>query len=180
MSRIPKDFVSFSVHVEDNVVKRFDLKLMDEFAIAQIPVSYTESLPRRFETRRLCREKICCEFSMRYSRLDSSKDALRYFYKLAMSSAREKHIDDKSKELYCAVIACTTDSSSTTCGKRFQPSDALVSSVRFMEVSINMIIELETTQNDYLVMPSNVLFSLLPLDTSQFTFERSAVYSADA
>jgi Vanin C-terminal domain len=166
------------MHIEDNVVKRFDMKQMDEFAVAHSPVAFAEHLPRRFEIRRLCREKMCCEFSMRYSRSDGPKEALRYFYKLAVSSGKNKQIDDSSKEFYCAVVACTSESSAS-CGKRFQPSDTLVPSLHFSEIKINMIIELETAENDYLVMPSSVDFSLLPLDTSQFSFERSAVYTSD-
>lgn len=165
------------MHVADNVVKRYDLKQMDEFGVTQIPVSYTEAMPRGRAVRRVCKEKICCEFSMRHtSRNEAVKDKKRYVYKLTTFSGREKHIDAHSKELYCAVVACTTDSP-TTCGKRFQPSEALVASVRFMEIKINMIVELETMENDYLVMPTNVDFSILPLDASQFSFERSAVYA---
>lgn len=163
------------MHISDNVVKRYSLKQMDELFITQIPVSYAESLPSKWETRRLCRDKICCEFSVRYRRNDVAKDKLRYIYKLTAFSGTEKHIDESSKEMYCAVVACTTDSTST-CGKRFQPSDALVPSIKFKEIKINMIVELEATQNDYLVMPSNVDFSILPLDSSQYSFERSAVY----
>lgn len=167
------------MHIDDNVVKHYDLKQMDEFAVTQSPVAFAENLPRRFETRRLCRGKMCCEFSMRYLRSDGPREALRYFYKLAVSSGqRDRQIDDNSKEFYCAVVACTSEASSS-CGKRFQPSDTLVPSLHFSEIRINMIIELETAENDYLVMPSSVLFSLLPLDTSQFGFERSAVYSSN-
>lgn len=101
---------------------------------------------------------------------------MSYIYKLTAFSGREKYIDEHSRELYCAVVACTTDSTST-CGKRFQPSDALVPSMKFSHIKINMIVELETVENDYLVMPTTVDFSMLPLDLSQYTFERSAVYS---
>lgn len=151
---------------------------MDELFITHIPVPLVESLPnRKQEVRRMCKEKICCEFSMTFHSFDeTSKDALRYIYKLAAFSGREKYIDEKSKEVYCAVVACTSDSASS-CGKRFQPSDAVVSSIRFMKVEINMIVELETTQNDYLVMPTNVDFSILPLQSNQFTFKRSPVYN---
>lgn len=150
---------------------------MDELFITQIPVSYTEMLPSRWEVRRLCKDKICCEFSMRYVRVDvEEKDKLKYVYKLTISSAKEKHIDEKSKELYCAIVTCTSDSS-TSCGKRFQPSDNVIPSIRFSEIKINMMVELETSQNDYLVMPTNVDFSVLPLDTNSFSFERSTVYS---
>jgi Vanin C-terminal domain len=113
---------------------------------------------------------------MRYVKYDVSKDKSKYTYKLAAFSGKEKYMDQQSKELYCAVVACTTESSSS-CGKRFQPSDALVPSIKFMEIQIKMTIELETTQNDYLAMPTNVDFSILPLDTSQYRFERSSVYS---
>lgn len=164
------------MHIEDNVVKRYNQKQMDELFITHIPVSYTESLPGQWEKRRLCKDKICCEFSLRYLSHDTEKDKLQYFYKLTAFSGREKYIDEKSKELYCAIVACTTDSS-TTCGKRFQPSDNLVPSTKFSVIEIKMIVELEATQNDYLVMPTNVDFSILPLPSHKYSFDRSAVYT---
>lgn len=167
----------YSAHTLDNVVQRYNLKQMDELFITQIPVSYTESLPTRDgEVRRVCKDKICCEFSMTFHSYDDTpKDKLRYLYKLTAFSGREKYIDEKSKELYCAVVACSMNSADT-CGKRFQPSDDVVPSIKFKKIKINMIVELETTQNDYLVMPTNVDMSILPLQTGQFSFERSSVY----
>lgn len=151
---------------------------MDELLVSQIPVSYTEMLPSKREVRRLCRDKICCEFSMRFKSLDSGKDQLKYIYKLTIFSGRERQMDETSKEVYCAVVSCTRDSSSS-CGKRFLPSDNVVPAINFEEITIKMTVELETTQNDYLVMPSNVDFEILPLDTSHYSFERSHVYSHD-
>lgn len=148
---------------------------MDELFITQIPVAYAEMLPSKWDVRRLCKDKICCEFSMKYQRYEKTADKSMYTYKLTIFSGREKHIDVNSKELYCAVVACTTDSTST-CGKRFQPSDNLVPSIKFQRIKINMMVKLETAQNDYLVMPSSVDFSILPLDSTQFTFDRSQVY----
>lgn len=124
----------------------------------------------------MCRGKMCCEFSIKYVKHDVTKDKTKYVYKLTAFSGKEKNMDEQSKELYCAVVACTTESAAS-CGKRFQPSDALVPSIKFMEIKIRMIVELEATQNDYLAMPTNVDFSLLPLDSSQYDFQRSSVYS---
>lgn len=164
------------------MVKRYNLKQLDELFITQIPLSYTETLPRssssKWDVRRLCKDKICCEFSMKYVKYDVSKDKSKYVYKLTAFSGKEKFMDEQSKELYCAVVACTTDST-TSCGKRFQPSDALVPSIKFSQIKIKMIVELKATQNDYLAMPTNVDFSMLPLDTSQYGFARSSVYSAN-
>lgn len=112
---------------------------------------------------------------MRYVKYDAGKDKLRYTYKLTVFAGKEKFIDEHSKEIYCAVVACTSDSTSS-CGKRFQTSDRLAPSVNFAEIKINMIVELETTENDYLVMPSSVDFTILPLSPQQFSFERSDVY----
>lgn len=162
------------------MVQRYNLKQLDELFITQIPVSYTEQLPSSGmrNVRRMCKDKICCEFSMRYKKYDVSKDKSKFVYKLTAFSGREKFIDEQSKELYCAVIACTTDASAS-CGKRFQPSDGLVASLKFIEIKIKMTVELEATQNDYLAMPTNVDFSILPLDVSQYAFERSSVYSVN-
>lgn len=113
---------------------------------------------------------------LRFDATEATKDKLRYIYKLTAFSGKEKYIDSKSKELYCALVACTTLSTSS-CGKRFQPSDDVVPSIKFMEIKINMIVELETMQNDYLLMPTSVDFSILPLGSNEFTFQRSAVYS---
>lgn len=167
------------MQVADNVVRRFNLRQMDEFLVTNIPVSYVESLPNRaWQVQRMCRDKLCCEFSMAYQRLADNgavEDSSRYFYKLTSSSGREKLIDEQSKELYCAVVACTTDKASS-CGKRFQPGDGVEPSLKFKEITINMIVELETNQNDYLVMPTSVDFSMLPLDTSKVNFARSSIF----
>jgi hypothetical protein len=104
LSRIPKDIDTFSMRISDNVVKRYNLKQLDELFITQIPVPYTEGLPTssKWDVRRLCKEKICCEFSMRYTKHEVSKDKSKYVYKLTAFSGREKFIDPQSKELYCA------------------------------------------------------------------------------
>lgn len=104
LSRIPKEIDTFSMQVADNVVRRYDIKQLDELFITQIPVSYTETLPSssKWDVRRLCKDKICCEFSMRYTKHEVSKDKSKYIYKLTASSGTEKFIDPQSKELYCA------------------------------------------------------------------------------
>lgn len=104
LSRIPKDIDTFSMHITENVVKRYSLKQLDEIFISQVPVKYTETLPssRKWDVRRLCKDKICCEFSMRYTKYEVSKDKSKYVYKLTAFSGREEFIDSQSKELYCA------------------------------------------------------------------------------
>lgn len=113
---------------------------------------------------------------MRFKSLDAAEDQLKYLYKLTIFSGKERQMDETSKEVYCAVVSCTRDSSSS-CGKRFQPSDNVVPSIVFEEIKIKMTVELEAAQNDYLVMPSNVDFEILPLDTSHFSFERGRLYT---
>lgn len=110
---------------------------------------------------------------MTYVKIED-KDKLAYFYKLTASSSTEKY--EHSKEIYCAVVSCTSDSPKS-CGRRFVPSDNVVPSIKFTAIKINMIVELETEKNDYLVMPNHVDFTILPLSSSEFTFDRSSVYS---
>ncbi|CRK97662.1 CLUMA_CG011047, isoform A [Clunio marinus] len=175
LSRIPKDTETYSMHITDSVVKRYSLKQLDELLIKHIPLSFAVELPSNNEIRRFCSDKICCEFTMKYKKHEMKVNE-SFHYKVTVFSGKEKQINEHSKEIYCAVVACTSDSTKS-CGTRFQPSDNLKPSVKFERIKIKMIVELETAQNDYLVMPTNVDFSILPLDTSQYNFERSAVYS---
>lgn len=177
ISKVPKNVETYSVHVANNVVKRFSIREMDELFVTQLPVSYSESLPGKWEPmRRVCRAKICCEFSIAYHKYDIDKDKLGYVYRLAIFAGKEVYMDGNSQELHCAIVACTKDTTKK-CGSRFQPTDNLVPSIRFKEIKMRMTIEIEEPQNDYLVMPSSVDFTLLPLDTGKFQFDESQIFN---
>jgi len=176
ISRIPKAFQSYSMHVANNVVKHFTQREMDDLLVTTVPVTHTVPLPVG-QRKRVCRTDVCCEFTMKYEKLEIAANKLAYSYRLAVFSGKEDYVDSKSKELYCAIVACTADESSK-CGSRFQPSDNVQPSIKFKEVKIRMIVEMdEDTDNDYLIMPSNVDFMLLPLDTQHFGYSISEEFA---
>lgn len=177
ISKVPKDIDTFSVQVPNNVVKHFTNKQMDELFVTTIPLDYTESLPKHWEkTRRICKDKVCCEFMLKYEKNIIDKSKLGYHYRLAISTGKSESIDDKTKELYCAIVACTNDNTKS-CGSRYRPSDNVVSSVSFNQISVRMTIEIENSEDDYLIMPTNVDFLILPLKTTDFDYDKSSIFT---
>lgn len=177
ISKVPKDIDTFSVQVPNNVVKHFNSKQMDELFVTTIPLDYTESLPNEWDkSKRICKDKLCCEFMIKYEKNEITKSKLGYHYRLAISTGKSESIDNKTKELYCAIVACTNDNTKS-CGSRYRPSENVISSVSFNEISIRMTIEIENSEDDYLIMPTNVDFLILPLKTNEFDYEKSSIFT---
>lgn len=171
-------------------MKRFTLKQLDEIHISRKHVENSYKLPsKKWEVVRKCSGKICCEFSMQYHRINEdatgNESRLSYIYKLtASSSSSSSLLKDSdglgSRDMFCAVIACTSEDSKESCGKRRIRSEVVVvPSFKFTDIRVKMIMEVETSEHDYLLMPTNVDFSMLPLDTRHFEFSRSSVYSVN-
>lgn len=177
ISKVPKDIDIFSVQVPNNVVKQFDMKQMDEFFVTTIPLDHTESLPKQWEkSKRICKDKMCCEFMMKYERHEIAKSNIGYHYRLAISTGNNDSLDNKTMELYCAIVACTNDNTKS-CGSRYHPSDNVISSISFNKISIRMTIEIENSEDDYLIMPTNVNFLILPLKTNEFDYDKSSIFT---
>jgi hypothetical protein len=188
ISKIPKDLSKYSLDISDieNVVKKYTLAKLNDIQVSRNQVKNAYKLPsKKWEVVRKCNEKICCEFSLQYQRMnqDEDKKKLSYVYKLTASSLKDKTpgLVAKDSMYYCAVIACTNDKIES-CGKRLYSSsdnDDIVPSFKFTDIRVKMIMEVETSEHDYLLMPTNVDFSMLPLNTKHFKFTRSSVYKVN-
>lgn len=62
---------------------------------------------------------------------------------------------------------------------RYRPSDNLVPSVNFKRVHIEANLEVDGTEEDYLIAPTSLDFHLLPLNAKRFSFEKRASYNVD-
>jgi hypothetical protein len=127
---------------------------------------------------------LCCEIFVKYALYDIPISKFGYTYRFTAHSGvkedykNEIYDDEKFSfhEMHCAIVACTK-ANTENCGSRFFPSDNVVPSMKFIEIRINMIIELdEVGEEDMEVMPSNVDFRLLPLGVDKFTYEASEIY----
>ncbi|CAG9804065.1 unnamed protein product [Chironomus riparius] len=185
ISKVPKDHDMYSIQVDNNnVVKRYNLKEMDQFFISMVPLQYTEALVNQ-EFRKVCRNKLCCEIFVKYTIYDIPSSKFGYTYRFtAHSGVKEDYKDevyDDEKlsfhEMHCSIVACTK-ATTENCGSRFFPSDNVVPSVKFSEIRINMIIELDDVgAEDLEVMPTNVDFRLLPLRVDMFTYSESEIFN---
>jgi hypothetical protein len=186
ISKIPKDISRYSLDFIgiDNVVKKYSLAKLNDIQVSRNQVKNAYKLPsKRWEVVRKCSEKICCEFSMLFQRINEDEKKLSYIYKLTASSLKDEAsgLVIKDNMYYCAVIACTNNKTES-CGKRFHSSsdnDDIIPSLKFTNIRVKMIMEVETSEHDYLLMPTNVDFSMLPLNTKHFKFTRSLVYNVN-
>lgn len=172
IARIPKHPEAYSIQIDstNNVVKKYNLKEMDQIFVSVIPPTNTHPLIGN-QFKRFCVNKLCCEFFVKYSTYDIPDKKFGYIYRFSLSNDK---VDD-SKESHCAIVACTTDEK---CGSRFFPSDNLVPSVKFSEIKIRMTIELsENEEEDLMVMPSNLDLRLVPLKVDRFDYTAGNVYN---
>lgn len=185
LSKVPKDPEIYSIQVDyNNVAKRYNLKEIDQFFLSMVPLQHTEKLVNH-EYSKVCRNKLCCELFVKYEQYDIPASKFGYTYRLAVNSDVERANTDEtdgyetfsSNEMHCAIVACTKDSTQH-CGSRFFPSDNVVPSIKFTEIRLSMIIEFnENGDEDFLVMPTNVDFRLLPLRIDAFTYTASEIFN---
>lgn len=186
ISKIPKQISTYSIEVHDSLVRSFSSRQLDNFIVAHRHVEEVLRLPRSstWEIVKQCKGKICCEFSMQYhhqaNEEDKVENRLAYNYKLttASTSSRQIAAGTGSKNLICALIACTSDRRQS-CGKRFSSNDNKLeeSSLKFTVIRIRMMVEVETSEHDYLIMPINLNTALLPISVHDFKFARISTFT---
>jgi hypothetical protein len=169
IAKIPKRLEAYSIQIDSsNLVKKYNLKEMDQLFVSVIPPTNTKPLiGNQFE--KFCMRKVCCEFFVKYSTHDIPHKKFGYTYRFSIES------DERDGESHCAIVACTTDEK---CGSRFFPSDNLVPSVKFSEIRVSMTIELRKhEEEDLMVMPSNVDFWFVPLSADRFDYTAGRVFN---
>lgn len=185
LSSIPKESSAYSIEVPDNVVKSFSSRQLEHLIVAHNHVEEVLKLPRTGESVQHCKGKICCEFTVQYHEKNDRNDIenrLRFSYKLTIVSSSSQQIaaGSGSKDFICAIVACTSDKRQS-CGKRStgEMNDVVSSSLKFTDIRVRMIVELETSEHDYLIMPTNLNTALLPLDVRYFKFTRSSTFTVN-
>ncbi|KAG5680236.1 hypothetical protein PVAND_009759 [Polypedilum vanderplanki] len=177
ISKIPKHLDTYSIRSDNNnIVKRYNQKEMDQLFISVIPVKNTHALVNQ-EFKKVCKGKLCCEFYLKYESYDKPiAPKLGYSYRLSIFSGSDEYLDENSHEMHCAIVACTEKESN--CGSRFVPSDNVVATVKFSEIHVSMTVELEELEDiDLMVMPTNIDFLLLPLRVDDFAYTASDVFN---
>lgn len=166
IAQIPKRLEAYSIQIDStkNLVKKYNLKEMDQLFVSVIPPTNTQPLIGN-QFKKFCMKKVCCEVFVKYSSYEIPDKKFGYIYRISIYNDKM----DDGEESHCAIVACTTDEK---CGSRFFPSDNLVPSVKFSEIRISMTIELGEDEEDLMVMPSNVDFRLLPLHKFDYTAGR--------
>lgn len=186
LSKIPKYLDTYSIQIDNNnnnVVKKYNRKEMDQLFLSVIPLQHTYSLVNQ-EFQKVCQNKVCCEAFVKYTIYDVAPDRFGYTYRLTVFSGREDYMDVEnenvaSQEMHCAIVACTNDGAvGNKCGSRFFPSDNVVPSVKFTDIRITMSVELNDLEDeDLMVMPTNVDFHLLPLPVNRFAYTASEIFN---
>lgn len=172
IAQIPKRLEAYSIQIDstNNLVKKYNLKEMDQLFVSVIPPTNTQPLIGN-QFKKFCMRKVCCEFFVRYSLYHIPDKKFGYSYRFAIYNSQM----DGDEESHCAIVACTTDEK---CGSRFFPSDNLVPSVKFSEIRISMTMELgENEEEDLMMMPSNLDFRLVPLSVDKFEYAAGRVFN---
>lgn len=173
IARVPKRLGAYSIQTDsnNNLVKKYNLKEMDQIFVSVIPPKNTHPLTGNKFTK-FCTKKVCCEFFAKYSTNDIPNKKFGYIYRFSVNNDKT---DENDEENHCAIVACTTEEK---CGSRFFPSDNLVPSFKFEEIRISMTIELnENGEEDLMVMPSSIDFRLVPLGVDKYDFTVSRVFN---
>lgn len=173
IAKIPKHLGAYSVQVDsNNVVKRYNLKEVDQLLVTVVPPFNTHPLVAN-KFKKICSKRVCCEYFVKYTSHDIPANKFGYTYRFSVFNG----LVDGIEESHCAIVACTKENENK-CGSRFFPSDNLTPSIKFNEIRISMTKELnEKGEEDLMVMPSNVDFHLLPLRVDTFGYAATNVYN---
>ena len=173
VAQVPKD-VNEAPAPSTNSIIRYSPVELDAFKVLTFTPFYSRGLPNMLydddNLVKVCKGKICCEFTLTYRKLEIPKGKKGFHYRLTVFSGLRNYANIlKAGDLYCAIIPCT-DETKESCGKRFIKSDHLVPSIEFEEIKIKAIVEIEDDEHNYQLMPMNMDFNLLPLNTTAFNF----------
>lgn len=122
------------------------------------------------ESSKIQLEDASCEFSLNFTRLEIPEGSVGYGYRLvAFSGTRSYFGIINAGEIHCAIVSCLDENDEKSCGKRFKNSENLIASVIFHAINIKLSINAEA--EDYLVMPTSLNTSIVPLTADQYHFE---------
>ncbi|XP_055371816.1 vanin-like protein 1 [Condylostylus longicornis] len=123
------------------------------------------------EVQRVCvHTDICCTFNIRMKEHEIPVGKIAYNYRLAANYTRRIYSYDRScGELYCSIVACTTNNPKS-CGRHFKDNTKLFNAIEFDKITITANIKVLTNPDDILIMPNTLDTSMTPIDSDLFNF----------
>ncbi|XP_055610841.1 vanin-like protein 1 [Uranotaenia lowii] len=117
----------------------------------------------------LCQKDICCNFTADYTFTNPQQGQKFYRYRLAVASGMRRFGESAGESVVkvCTILACTGDALSS-CGTHFDDATNLVNTVRFNSIEIEGTFQGETF--DFMLLPSTLDSSILPLEVDEFDF----------
>lgn len=96
---------------------------------------------------------------------------LSYTYRIAMYNGIKSYDGFANSRLrVCAVVACTDDTDTTTCGRTFPAGTSVQRRYTFTGLEISGTFA-STLDQKNLVMPSTLTTGLLPINSDEFTYK---------
>lgn len=167
IAEIPKDVNDDDYEPTESEIEPYTPAEMDALNLWTFPSQLTHSLQESFVS---AIGDVTCEFSLNYTKLDSSNGTGGFGYRLVAFSGVRSYAGVKNGgEIHCAIILCADENDEKTCGKKLE-SENYETTVEFHSVSIKLTIENEDFES-YLVMPTTLDTSILPLKTENYIFE---------
>jgi hypothetical protein len=166
IAKVPKDVDNPSYEPVESEVETCSPAEMDVLKLWRFTPTSTHPLQQHLIATN---NGVTCEFVLNFTKPQvESKVGFRL---AAFSGTRSYSGLVSAGEIHCAIIACTDKNNEATCGDKLEET---ASSAIFNSISIKMTIENYELGN-YLVMPTTLDTSVLPLKTKYYDFEAAKV-----
>lgn len=162
IAEVPKDVDDPEYEPADPEVEPCTPAEMNELNLWRFKLTSTHPLQEHFVSNI---GDVTCEFSINYTKPEGENKA---GFRLATFSGQRDYAGlVNAGEIYCAILACADESDEETCGDKFDETESLA---EFHLISIKLTIDNDNT-DDYLMMPTTLDTSILPLKTENYKFE---------
>lgn len=167
IAEIPKDLNDVDYEPSPSTIDPYQPVEMDATAFWNFSSKQTYPLHKHFASTI---GDVTCDMVISFTRLEIPEGSVGYSYRLAVFSGVRDYADIVSGgEIHCAIIPCVDPKDEKTCGHRISNSTNLVQSVSFH--SIEATLTIDNDDENYLVMPTTLDASTLPLATKSYNFE---------
>jgi hypothetical protein len=123
IAKIPKDIDNYNSKHKNQTHINYTLVELDKISFLHYAPPYTRGLPSMSANEhfvRICKSKICCEFTVDYKKLPISKNKKGYTYRLGVFTGQRSYLDIRTGgELFCAIVPCINEKSNG-CGQRLE------------------------------------------------------------
>lgn len=122
IAKIPKDISNYEPESHKNQTHiNYTPAELDKILFLHYAPPYTRGLPSMLANEqavRICKSKICCEFSVEYKKLPIPKGKKGYTYRLAIFTGQRAFPEVRTGgELFCAIVPCVNEKRDG-CGQR--------------------------------------------------------------